>query len=135
METMEMLGGGLPEFVFLNFGTVAVFSFLSVAVWVDNRRKEREAFYKSEAIKKIAEAQGAGGVSAIEYLREQQRLTSLRQREGIRLGGLICAAVGFSFTIFLRAQEHGEAYLVGLVPLAVGLALLLYGYVLAPKQI
>ena len=36
-------------------GAIGFFSFLGVSAWVNARRREREAYYRSEAIKKIAE--------------------------------------------------------------------------------
>jgi hypothetical protein len=125
----------LPLFLFLSVGAIALFSFVAVAAWADARRKEREAYYRSETLKKLAETQATGGSSALEFLREQDRLASRRQREGQKLGGLITTAVGFGMMIFLRAVEHEKpAYLVGLIPLLVGVALLTYAYVLAPKE-
>ena len=59
----------VPLFLFLGVASVALFSFVAVVVWSQERRREREAYYKSETLKKIAETQGAGGSSAIEYLR------------------------------------------------------------------
>ena len=47
-----------------------LFTFLSVAAWTSARRKEREAYYKSEAIKKIAEMQGATPEPVLQILRE-----------------------------------------------------------------
>jgi hypothetical protein len=49
---------------------IAFFSFLGVRSWVDAQRREREAFYKSEAIKKIAEMQGAAPEPVLALLRE-----------------------------------------------------------------
>ena len=55
--------------------------------------------------------------------------------KNIKLGGLITSAVGAGLMIFLRAIDTREpAYLVGLIPLLVGLALLTYSYVLATKD-
>ncbi len=51
-------------------GLIALFTFLSVAAWTSARRKEREAYYKSEAIKKIAEMQGATPEPVLQVLRE-----------------------------------------------------------------
>ena len=56
-------------------GSIALFSFLAVATWADARRKEREAYYKSETLKKIAESSGEGARAAIELMREQQGTT------------------------------------------------------------
>ncbi len=131
---MEMIGENFPVFMFLSVGALALFSFIAVATWADNRRKEREAFYKSETIKKIAESQSGGGAAALEYMREQGRLSAQRQAEGLKLGGLVATAVGAALMVFLRGQEKGSEYLVGLMPMAVGIALLLYIYVLAPKK-
>jgi hypothetical protein len=125
----------LPEVVFLNFGTIAVFSWLAVASWAESRRREREAYYKSEVLKKIAETQGTGASSALEMMREEERNAARRRREGHRLGGLITLGVGIGMAVFLRAMvRDGPAYLVGLIPGLVGVALLVYSYILAPKE-
>ena len=128
-------------FLFLSVGSVALFSFISVAAFSEARRREREAHYKSETIKKIAEAQGEGAAAAIQFLREEatrhqeQRIrAAVQRREGMKLGGLVTASVGIGLMIFLRAIVRAEpVYLVGLIPLFVGLSLLLYSYFLAPK--
>ena len=39
-------------------GSIALFSFLAVTTWSEARRKEREAYYTSETLKKIAESSG-----------------------------------------------------------------------------
>ncbi len=126
-------GGAL--FLFLAVASVALFSFLAVSVWTDARRKEREAYYQTETAKKLAESPGAGANAAVELLREQERIGLRRKREGVKLGGLITAAVGIGVMVMLRGLEHNEpAYLVGVVPLLIGVAMLTYGYVLAPKE-
>ncbi|MBZ5547862.1 MAG: DUF6249 domain-containing protein [Acidobacteriia bacterium] len=117
-------------------GSIALFSFLAVAAWADARRKEREAYYTSETLKKIAETSGDGAKAAMDMLHEQEHNFMLRRRDGQRLGGLITLAVGIGVMVFLKAIVHDEpaAYLVGLIPLLIGVALLVYAYVLAPKE-
>ena len=116
-------------------GSIALFSFLAVASWSDARRREREAYYASETMKKIAETSGEGARSALELLREQERGAIRRRGEGLKLGGLITTAVGAGVMIFLHAIERDEpAYLAGVIPLLVGVALLVYAYGLAPKE-
>jgi hypothetical protein len=116
-------------------GSIALFSFLGVASWSEARRKEREAYYTSETLKKIAESSGEGATSAMELLREQQKNAAKRRLEGMKLGGLVTAAVGIGVMVLLRGLEHEEpAYLAGLIPLLIGLALLVYAFLLAPKE-
>lgn len=124
-------------FLFLSVGSVALFSFISVAAWASQRRREREAYYRSETLKKIADTQGTGSVSALEFLREEDRIAARRRREGQQLGGLITIAVGTGMMIFLHAMPDPDAhfaYLAGLIPILVGVALLTYTYFLAPKS-
>jgi len=116
-------------------GSIALFSFLGVASWSEARRKEREAYYTAETLKKISESSGDGAKSAVEYLQEQNRNARQRRLEGIKLGGLITAAVGIGLMFFLRGVEHEEpVYLVGLIPLLIGVALLVYAFTLAPRD-
>jgi Flp pilus assembly protein TadB len=117
-------------------GSIALFSFLGVAAWSDARRKEREAYYNCETMKKIAETSGEGAKSALEILREKEQAAIRQRREGVRLGGLITAAVGLGVMIFLRAivRDEPNVYLVGVIPFLTGVALLVYGYVLGPKE-
>lgn len=125
----------LPLALFLSVGAVAVFSFVAVAVWSDNRRKERVAYYRSETLKKMVEAQGTGTSLAVEFLSEEEKIAARRRLEGQKLGGIITFAVGVGLMIFLKAVDHfGPAFLVGMIPLLVGAALLAYSYVLAPKN-
>jgi len=126
---------GVSVFLVPIVGSIALFSFLGVASWSEARRKEREAYYTTEALKKIAESSSEGAKSAVEYLREQEKNQRQRRLEGMKLGGLITAAVGIGVMVMLRGLEHEEpAYLAGLIPLLIGVALLVYAFVLAPKE-
>jgi len=117
-------------------GSIAVFSFLTVTIWSDARRKEREAYYKSETLKKIAESSGEGARGAIELIREQQTSSAKRRLEGMKLGGLITAVVGIGVMALLHGLVRDEpVYLAGLIPLLVGAALLTYTFLLAPKEV
>ena len=131
----------IPGLEFLTWivGFVSFFSFLAVVSWMRARLRERQAFYKSETIKKIAESQG--GSSALEYLRDGDRAAARQHREGQRLGGLITLAVGVGMMIFLRGvpiSPHSDgdhsAYLVGVIPSLIGFVLIVYSYLLAPKN-
>jgi hypothetical protein len=122
-------------FLFLSVGAISLFSFIAVASWADARRREREAYYKSETTRKIIEAQGTGASSALELIREEEKNEARRRSEGIKLGGLVTSAVGIALLIFLRVLIKDEpVYLSGLIPLLIGVALLSYAYILGPKE-
>jgi Flp pilus assembly protein TadB len=118
---------------------ICVFTFVSIASWADARRKERVAYYRSETLKKIAES-GAGGQASLEYLREEERIADRRAErrasEGRKLGGLVMTAVGVGLMLLLygvTGRVRG-VYLVGAIPFLIGVALLVYSYLLAPKE-
>ncbi len=117
-------------FVFLAVGAVALFSMISVAVWSGARQKEREAYYKNDMLKKVADAQGPGANSALELMREEARIAIVRTRQGLQIGGLVTAAAGLGVVFFLRALLGSEegVYLCGLIPLFVGMALFASSY-------
>ena len=48
----------------------AICAYLAVKAWVNGNRREREAFYRAEAIKKVAEMRGATAEPVLEVLRE-----------------------------------------------------------------
>ncbi len=121
--------------IFLPVLMLSVFAFVSVASWADARRRERQAFYRSETIKKIAESSGPGAAAALEAFRDLERLEFRRRAEGQKLGGLVSASVGIGLMIFLRAVDQREpAYLVGIIPILVGLALLCYAYLMVGRD-
>ncbi len=93
MEGIEGVAN-LGVFLVPIVGSIALFSFLAVASWSDARRKEREAYYTADALKKIADSSAEGAKSAVEYLREQNSMAVRKRVEGLKLGGLITAAVG-----------------------------------------
>jgi len=122
-------------FIMLPVAALGLFGFLAVERWADARRREREAFYRNETIKKIAETEGAGASSALELFREQESAAVKRIREGHKLAGLICVGVGIGLMVFLKGVGDKEpAYLVGLIPTLAGVALAVYAFALAPKE-
>jgi ferric-dicitrate binding protein FerR (iron transport regulator) len=112
---------------------ISIFTFVSIQVWADQRRKEREAFYRSEVLKKLADATGAQVQQVLEMMREQDRNKERREREGGKLAGLIVTGVGVGLSAMFALLAPGGVWGIGLFPLFVGLALLLHNYVLAPR--
>ncbi|HEX3892230.1 MAG TPA: hypothetical protein VHW46_06630 [Terracidiphilus sp.] len=123
----------IAMWAFLAIGAIALFGiFLPVSVWVDARQKEREAYYKAETIRRVAEASGEGAKAAIDLLRENDRISQIRKLEGMKLGGLITLAVGIGSSCMLGVMTHGGLLsTVGLIPGLIGVALLVYVFFLA----
>ncbi|MGO8758070.1 MAG: hypothetical protein ACLQG3_08100 [Terracidiphilus sp.] len=128
--------GNNPAFglwMFLSISAVALFAvFIPLVSWIDSRRKEREAFYKSETLRRLGESSTDGSKLALDMLRDEARREEIKKREGMKIGGLINLGVGVALVIFLRMLIGGEAvYLCGLIPGLIGVAMLLYVYLLA----
>jgi len=132
---IDPMPGGFGLWMFLSIGAVALFVvFIPVTTWIDSQRKEREAFYKAETVRRLTESSGDGAKAAIELMREQDRMGRRKRTEGMKIGGLINIAVGVGLMIFLHALISGEpVYLCGLIPGLIGVALLAYALLLSPK--
>lgn len=116
--------------MFLSFLIVSIFSFFSVAVWAGTRQQERKDFYRSETLKKLAES---GSAAVVEFLREEEKQDERRRAvhrermvEGNRLAGMILLVVGGMLAVFLYyIVPNMPVYLIGLIPLGIGIVLLL----------
>jgi hypothetical protein len=128
-------------FLFLSVLMISVFTFVSIAVWTEARRKEREAYYKAEALRRIAEIPGDGGKYVIEMMREEERIRQEQERsqrnksrEGFVVGGMVNIGIGLGLGIFLYGLGgHNSSYLVGSIMVFIGLPLLIYGLFMLPK--
>jgi hypothetical protein len=119
--------------IFLSIGAVSLFVvFIPLTSWIDSQRKEREAFYKAETFRRLAESSGDSAKAAIELLREQTRQELIKRREGMKIGGVINICVGAALVIFLWALvDHEPVYLCGLIPGFIGAGMLVYVFFLA----
>lgn len=115
---------------------VAVFTFVTVATWAENRRKERESYYREETYRKIVEHGGDSGERILRLIRDEETARARQRIEGLRLGGLITTVVGVGIMIFLGLLIEDEyVYMVGLIPLLIGLVLAFYGFFMAPRAL
>jgi uncharacterized membrane protein YeaQ/YmgE (transglycosylase-associated protein family) len=131
LETLHSAG----LWIFLSIGAICLFAiFIPTVTWIDKQHKEREAFYKAETIRRVAEASGEGAKAALELLKAQSRIERQKGREGMKIGGLVCIAVGVAIMIFLKIQTATDPtapYMAGLIPAFIGAALLIYVYFMA----
>ena len=115
--------------------SVAVFGYLAVHEWTESRRKEREAFYRSETLRRYSDSNQPDMLAR--FLAEEKAARHemrVQQRESLRLGGLVAMVAGIGFGVMLAGLAPQRSfYLFGLVPFLVGLAILVYAYLLAPK--
>ena len=100
-------------------------SFVAVLGWFDHKRKEREAHFRSETVRRIMES--GDSAAALEFVREIGKESALQVRSKARLAGLITLGAGIGLMVFLAALVSGApVYLVGLIPVSVGVALLVF---------
>lgn len=134
LDMEDHVAPAVSVFFFLAVASLALFTFLAVAVWSGARQAERTEYYKAEMMKKIAEV-GGDRNPALEYLREQERIAAAKRLGGFKLAGLINIAVGLGLMVLLKALVQDEpVYLVGTIPLFVGPVLLAYAFWLAPER-
>src|ERR1700759_2728794 len=93
---------------------IAVFTFVSVQVWAEQRRREREAFYRSEVLKKLADSTGDQVQQVREILREQDRNEERKNREGGRLAGVILTGSGLGLIGMFAVLVPGGVWSIGL---------------------
>jgi putative exporter of polyketide antibiotics len=124
--------GSFGLWTFLSVGAVALFAvFLPITTWLESRRKEREAFYKAETLRRVSESSADSGKASIEFLREQNRLVQFKTIEGLKIGGLIMVGTGIGVMVLLWVLAGPTVSVCGLIPMLIGVAMLAYVYLLA----
>ena len=109
-------------------GTAGV-SFAAVVIWLATRSKMLEEQRRNDLVLRIMES--GDSTPAVEFLREIERVEGSRARTKARVAGLISTAVGLALMAFLYMAVAGApVYLVGLIPLLVGVALLIFSEVM-----
>ena len=115
---------------------ISVFAFISVVVWAENRRKEREVFHQHQTLQKMLDS-GSSADTVVAYIQdreERQRRDQEREKiRGLRMGGVITSVVGIGLMTFLFGVAPEEpVYLVGLIPLGIGLVICVFGFSASP---
>ena len=132
-ETAHLLSETLPLLIPI-VGAIALFGFLSVASWADARRKEREAFFRHELLKKVAES--PGGQQVVELLRQEEANRIERQRQGIQLAGWVTLGAGIGVGVLMwQFIRIAGLWAVGAVPTLVGAALVLHAILTRRRRV
>lgn len=130
------MGGIAQAMVFLIpvAGAIGLFTFLAVASWAENRRRERETYYQYEFRKRLVEAGKLDATELGMLIRSEAEVANERRRQGLIVGGLVLAGTGVGLLLGLRFIEDAAVWMVGFIPLSIGVAMLLYT-VLTPRQL
>lgn len=125
-------------FLFLAATVVAVFAFLSIAVWVTGPSHERIARERLALLRTVAENQNENAREVLEMLRREDAMRAARkareERRGWILGGLIVIAVGVGLGIMMIALEGGRTWSLAAIPFLVGCVLLGVGLRANPNR-
>jgi hypothetical protein len=113
---------------------IAGIIWLGFVIWTGDKRKEREAFYRNELLKKIVDSPAGSTQSVLDMMHQQEREAQIRKREGLKLAGIILIAAGIGLGTFLALIEKEDpVWAVGLLFLLVGIALFSYVTFMAPR--
>lgn len=124
---------GAAMFAFLAVAAVAVFSFISVTHWISARHQERDTKERYGLLKLLLEHPGEEGTRVMAAWREQEAVANEKERSQRLTGGAVTIAVGLALAAMLGVMAPGSgAWAVGLVPGAVGIALLAFAYFARP---
>ena len=118
-------------FLFLAAAVVAVFAFLSIAVWVNGPTQERLARERFALLRAIAENPNENAKAVLEMLRLEDEKRALRkareEQRGWLLGGMIVMAVGVGLALMMITLQGGHSWTIAAIPFLVGTVLLAFG--------
>lgn len=118
--------------IFLAAVCVASLTFVTVAVWVGSRFQERQEFYRFELRKRMVESGKADSESFAALMRHKHELQLQKSREKVLTAAFVIAGVGVGICVGLQFIE-GSVWMVGLIPTSLGLSMLAYGLLVAPR--
>jgi hypothetical protein len=115
-------------FLFLGATVVAVFAFLSIAVWVTGPTHERLARERLALLRTVAENQNENARMVLDMLRREDEMRAARKarekRQGWILSGLIVIATGVGLGMIMIALEGGRTWSIAAIPVLIGCVLL-----------
>ncbi len=118
--------------LFLAAATVASLTFVTIVVWVGTRLQERQEFYKFEFRKRLVEAGKMDAESFASLVRYEHELGMQQSRQKLLVVALVFVGTGVGTCIGLQFIG-GSVWMVGFIPLCIGLCMLAYGTLFAAK--
>ncbi len=122
----------LTFWLFLATVTVASLTFVTIVVWAENRRKERQEYYRFEFRKRLVEAGKMDAASFASLVRYEHELRLRQGREKLLVAAFVIFGTGAGTCIGLQFIG-GSVWMVGLIPVCIGLSMLAYGFLFAAK--
>ncbi len=107
-------------------GTISLAAFLAVIGWARERRREREALYRHETARRLVDQGKMSNEELVAFLREEVERPARARRDGLRLAGVLLAALGLGMLIAMRSIEDQAARHVGYIPLFLGIPLMIF---------
>ena len=118
--------------LFLAAATVASLTFIAVVVWAENRRKERQEYYRFEFRKRLVEAGKMDAASFASLMRYEHELRMQQGRQKMLVAAFVIIGSGVGICTGLQFMS-GSLWMVGFIPLSLGLSMLAYGVLFAAK--
>ena len=127
---MEEIG----RFLFLAAGAVSLFTFLSIAHWVNIQAAERQTRERFALLKKIAEQPSDSAKLVLDLLREEdakartqteQKAVATR-RDSMQTGAVLMALGAGVALAFAIASSRPRLWALGLIPALVGLVVMAF---------
>ncbi len=118
--------------IFLAAVTVASLTFVTIIVWVENRRKERQEYYRFEFRKRLVEAEKMDAASFASLMQYEHELKLQQGRQKLLVAAFVIFGSGVGLCVGLQFIA-GSVWMVGLIPVSIGLSMLAYGLLFAAK--
>lgn len=124
--------GNIAFWMFLATVTVASLAFVSVLVWVEARRKERQDLSQSKMRRQLIEAGKIDSAALASVVRYEHDLKTRRIRQKLIVAAFIFLGTGVGTCFGL--QFVGESiWQLGYIPVGIGLSMLAGGLLFAAK--
>ncbi len=118
--------------LFLAAATVASLTFITIVVWTENRFKDRQEFYRFEFRKRLVESGKMDAASFGSLVRYEHEIGLQQSRQKLLVTAFVFVGLGIGTCIGLQFIG-GSIWLLGFIPLSMGLCMLAYGVLFAAK--